>query len=196
MSDGYGLTLVTPPASEPVTCAEAKAWARVEHTFDDGLFEESIVAARELAEEEWSRTLVTTTWRATWRRFPCGFAEPLRLPRGPLQSVTQVQYVDTAGVLQTWSSSQYVVVVSEDPGLLYVANGYSWPVVGVHPEAVRVTYVAGYGTAAQVPRRAKAAIKTLVAAWYANRGDDPKVAMTDLPEAATRLLRSVWNGEY
>lgn len=201
----FGLTLVSAPATEPVTTAEAKLWAKVEHSADDDLIAEMIGAARELAEVEWDRTIVTTTWKTTYPRFPvevldretgCLVNGIIRLPRGPLLTVSSIQYLDTDGALQTWSSSEYVVVASKDPGEVHLADGFAWPATDTHPEAVRITFNAGYGAAAAVPKRVKAALKLAVAWWHAHRGDDGEVVMDELPEASARLLRSVWNGSY
>jgi uncharacterized phiE125 gp8 family phage protein len=44
-----------------------------------------------------------------------------------------------------------------------------WPNVRLDDKAVQITYLAGYGGAANVPKPAVHAIKMLVGHWYANR---------------------------
>ena len=46
-----GLSLVVAPATEPVTLAEAKLFAKASGTTDDTLITDLIVGARKLAEE-------------------------------------------------------------------------------------------------------------------------------------------------
>lgn len=91
------------------------------------------------------------TWvqRLDW--FPC----EIELRRPPVQSVTSVEYVDTAGSTQTLASSRYQLDASSAPGRLRPAYGDSWPTIRLIPNAVTITFVAGYLTAAAVPAIAK-----------------------------------------
>lgn len=194
--DDYGLTLVTGPATEPVTLAEAKSWLRVDHAADDAVITALVSAARQLAERQYDRQLVSATWRLTLRRFPCG---EIRLPRCPLRSVTSVQYLDADGALQTLDSSYYVADAAADPGELSPAWGYSWPVTYPHPQAVRVTYQSGYGAASDVPEPIKAALKYTVACWFQRRGDgelEVDAAKLSLPSATAAMLMAYWPGVY
>ena len=191
--DQYGLTLVTAPAEEPVSLAEAKAWLRLSHDADDAVVQGLVSAARLLAEREYDRQLVTATWRLTLPRFPC---REIRLPRGPLQSITSVQYRDTTGTLQTLSASYYEADAACDPGLVQPAYGRVWPSTREMVQAVRVTFVAGYGSPQQVPQSIRNAIKMAVAWWYERRGDEAETVERELPEACHRLLRLHWNGVF
>lgn len=75
----------------------------------------------------------------------CAFDSPLRLPYPPLKSVTNVRYLDRAGVEQTVPPSSYVVQgVGTSSGRIALARGASWPDHGYSSEAVRVLYIAGY----------------------------------------------------
>lgn len=192
---GYGLALTSPPASEPVSLTEMKLWLRVEHDSDDGPISELITSARELAEQEYDRQFITASWRVTLPRFP-GCGGTIRLPRCPLRSVSSITYLDYLGATQTLSTDVYVVAATRDPGLITLADGESWPTTYIHPEAVTITYSAGYGDEDDVPRRAKLAIKVAVAWWYERRGDEIDAVRHELPAAATRLLNSLWNGCY
>ncbi len=51
--------LLTPPAVEPVTLAEAKAYLRVEHGDDDDVIAALIAAARSHVEAQTRRVLIT-----------------------------------------------------------------------------------------------------------------------------------------
>ena len=55
--------LVTAPAAEPLTLAEAKLHLRVDDTADDALIGALITAARQHAEHDTRRALVTQTWK-------------------------------------------------------------------------------------------------------------------------------------
>ncbi len=159
-----GLVVTTPASEEPISVLEAKAFLRIDPSvteFDD-LVSSLVEASTELLQEQIWRQLVTATLTWTLDRFPRSAFEPLWVPRPPLQSVSTIQYIDTAGSLQTWSSAEYKVDVSEEPGRILPAYGYDWPETRAEMEAVTITFVAGYGLAAAVPSRAKVALKQLV----------------------------------
>lgn len=161
--------LVTPPATEPVSLAEAKLHLKAETSADDTLISALIVAARQHIEVQLRRSLVTQTWRATFDGFPRA-SEGFRLLKGPVQSVTSVAYVDDAGVTRTLAGSVYAPPNYDDAvPVLALAPDQSWPSYRRQQGAVTVTYVAGYGSAAAVPQAIKQAILFLVGHWYAFR---------------------------
>jgi uncharacterized phiE125 gp8 family phage protein len=166
------LSLITPPAEEPVTLLEAKGHLRVDHSTDDGLIEIQIAAARQLIEAVTGRALVTQTWRLDLPAFPAE-PEPIVLPRAPTASLTSVQYLDTNGTLTTLDAANYLLLADSGPtagpAQLVPAYGVLWPATREQPNAVRITFVAGYGLAVAVPPPLKAAILLHVGDLYANR---------------------------
>lgn len=120
------LHLVTPPASEPVTLAEAKAHLRLESTDDDAYVTVLIQAARQYVEEVCWRGVLTQTWEAILPGFP---AWELELPRGHLGSIVSITYTDDSGTVQTLDPSVYVADTASVPGRLMLAYGKSWPVL-------------------------------------------------------------------
>jgi len=70
--------LVTAPAFEPVSLADAKAQCRVDVADDDALISGLVTAARQYVESETGMALITQTWdvfadefRHSMRLFPC-----------------------------------------------------------------------------------------------------------------------------
>src|SRR5690242_14642320 len=55
--------LLTPPAVEPLSLAEAKAFLRVEHDDDDDIIAALIAGARIHVEAQTRRALITQSWR-------------------------------------------------------------------------------------------------------------------------------------
>lgn len=164
------LFLVTAPAAEPVSVQDAKAQCRVDTSDEDALFATLVIAAREYVETATHRALITQTWDWTLDGFPDW---TLVLPLPPVASVTSITYVDTAGVTQTWAASLYRTDLPAgpyaSPARVTPAYSESYPSTRAVTNAVTVRFVAGYGTAASVPASLKAAIKLLVAHWYARR---------------------------
>lgn len=193
----YGLRQTVAPAEEPVTVAEAKAHARVDHSQGDTVFAQHIAAARRLVEAWTGLQLVTATWQQTEDCFPSGGDLEIRLKRNPVQSVSSVTYVDADGVTQTVSSSDYHLSTRQLIARLRPAYGKSWPAARDQMDAVTVTYIAGYGAASAVDPDAKQAIHFLVTHWWYN----PETVLTsgaipkDVPYGVRSLIDSLMTGE-
>ncbi len=184
-----GLVLVTGPAAEPVTVAEAKAQLRVDITDDDPLITSDILAAREMLERDTRRALITQTWDLVLDAFPADAL--LTLPLPPLSSVVSVTYKDQAGNVQTFSADNYVVDTSGLFGRIVLKDGVSWPSDTLWPAGgATVRFVAGYGDATMVPQLAKMAILLLVGHWYENREAviAAGVMAREVPMAYERLM--------
>ncbi|HVL67196.1 MAG TPA: hypothetical protein VM364_08025 [Vicinamibacterales bacterium] len=191
------LNLVTGPASEPLSLAEAKAQLVVDAdvTADDALITSQIVAARMRAELETNRAFISQVWEVS---FDAGFPPLIEVPRPPLITVDAITYVDEAGVSRVMDPSKYQVDAPAGPyaerGRIAPVYGETWPVT--RPEtfnAVVVRFTAGYGaTAASVPEAIKAAMRLIVGHLYANREDvlvtPLATQLVALPIGASNLL--------
>lgn len=156
--------IVTQPATEPVSLADAKAHLALTHSADDALVTSLIKAARRHVENTTGARLITQTWAVALDSFPSG---PIQLAGWPLQSVTSIAYTDENGDAQTMDSADYVVDTYRRPG--WISPVDSWPSTLDTYNAVVVTFVVGYGDADDVPDDLIAAIKMIVAGLYANR---------------------------
>jgi len=153
------------PTVEPLEPETARLHLRGLAAVEDPLLLGWISAARSMVEEYTGRALMTQTWTATMETWPLA----LRLQRAvPLQSVTSIQYYDAANALQTLDTSIYLVSAFE-PALITLADGKTWPALARRPDAVRVTYVAGATSAADVPQPLVQAMLLLCGHWDANR---------------------------
>ncbi len=163
------LTIVTPPAEEPVTLTEAKNHLRVDLTDDDSLISALIVAAREHAEAITRRAFITQTLKLSLDAFPANNG-PIYVPMPPLQSVNSLKYFNTGGVEQTLTEgTDYLVDNESEPGRITPAPDTGWPATQNRPNAVSVEFVAGFGDASKVPQGIKQAILLMVGHWYENR---------------------------
>lgn len=186
------LTLVTAPATEPVTLAEAKAHLRVDVADDDTLIAALIVAAREHAERFTHRALITQTW--DWS--VDGFPAIIVLPKPRLVSVTSITYMDSVGNSQTLAVSNYTVDGKSEPGRIVPAFGNQWPVTQGVINAVTVRFVAGYGDASAVPQGIKQAMLLMVGHWYDHREAVAHAqTVVEVPMAVDMLLMGhrVWS---
>ncbi len=171
------LELVTAPATEPISRAEAKTHLREDGTAQDTHIDGLIIAARQAIEAYIGRGLIDQTWDLKLSRFPNGEAEgdAIILPYPPLSSVTSVKYVNGSGVETTLVvNTDYVVLKPSGPnadrGLIDLAYGKEWPTPREQKDAVRVRFIAGYGASGNnVPAAIRNAMLLLIGDFYENR---------------------------
>jgi uncharacterized phiE125 gp8 family phage protein len=186
-------TLVTAPAAEPVTLGELKQHLRLEHDLLNDPLTSYLTAARQYVEKVCDVALLTQTWRLTLDGWPSDGV--IRPPRGPLQSVTSIVYDATDGTAATLTASAYRV--DADGGRVVPAWGTTWPSARAQAGAVRITYVAGWASAALVPEDAKHCIKLLASLWFANNVPVTQGAQAGMvPHTVEMLLASLWSGAY
>jgi uncharacterized phiE125 gp8 family phage protein len=191
----YRTVVTTPPTVEPVTLAEAKLHLRVDNDDENDYINSLIAAAREWATNEARRAFIHTTYRLSLDAFP----NEIRLPWGTISSISTFTYVDEDGATQTLSSSSdYTLDSDSEPARLVPYYEASWPSIRSVPNAIKVTYVAGYGAAAtSVPDSVKNAIKLALGHWYEHREmvtDDG--TLSEVPMAAQALLDIVRIREF
>lgn len=203
------LIVITPPAVEPVSLAEAKAYLRVDGADEDLLITGLIRAAREYCESVKGHAFYEQTLELALTGWPYSFGgdEPDRiiLPRAtPLRSIVSVKYRSSAGTESTWATSEYVADAVRQPGALMLGYGKSWPDSDLYPASpIRIRYVAGVTPSSPeipFPEAWKLAMKLLIGHWYRNReavtvGSTASVSSSPLAIAVDALLavdQQVW----
>jgi uncharacterized phiE125 gp8 family phage protein len=189
---GYcALRVISGPAIEPVTLADAKAHLRLDHDSDDGLVASYTAVARSQAEQFLNRALITQTLQFTLSpsqppmlrlnalinpiifvaplSWPALARQPITLPMSPVQAVQSVTQRSRDGTLITLTAGpDFDVDTTNEPGRVTLRNAQQ--TVG---SDLTITYVAGYGdTIAAVPVLIQHAVKLLLTALYEHRGDD------------------------
>lgn len=130
------------PFAEPISLAQAKRQLRVDGTDDDTFITALISAARNYVEQYCDTQLVAATYKQVMDGFPN--SDEIWLDRPPLLDVTSIQYVDQNGTTQTLATTVYSVVTHEKPGKVKLKYNQSWPATRVQPDAVTITFRAGY----------------------------------------------------
>ena len=163
----------------PVSVADAKEHLRiVDMTTDDDYIGVLIDTATAWCEDYCDRTFADKTYTVAFDDFVdlrIGLPRPpVRLNATAASATATISYVDQGGTTQTltWAQSgtqQFRLDRDHVPSLVYPKYLENWPSVRLDDNSVQVTYLAGYGGAANVPTPAKHAIKMLVGFWYANR---------------------------
>lgn len=185
------LTLITGPAVDPVTLAEAKRHCRVDMADDDGMIADLVSAATRYCEQFTHRRFISQVWDDRRDAVP---ATVWTAPVGPVLSIDSVTYVDLDGATQTWSSALYRTDIpagdAAAPARLTPIYSGQWPQARSITNTFVVRMTVGYGaSAASVPADIKAAIKLMVGHLYANReAVNIGNIVTPLPLAVESLL--------
>ena len=165
--------VVTAPSVEPVDIVSLREHLGLD-AGDAGMDSELEAfekAARRAIEQYCGLSIIDTVWEAT----TSAFAEVMLLRKRPFSSLASIKYVrSTDGEIVTVASSTYHVLPYEQlQGAVYLGEDQSWPEdVAVRANAVRITFTAGFGAAAEdVPDDIRQAILMMVANFDANRGD-------------------------
>lgn len=171
----------------PVTLEQVKQHLKIEHDDEDALFRMYLVGAVEWCEEITHRAIAQRNYLVVRDTFPSTF---WRLPLGYVDSITNVQYIDTDGATQTWDASNYSLDNDSDSAArLRPVPTTSWPDVGEYDSAARVTCVAGW-TVPNCPYAIRTAILQRVGQLSESRAPgDPDA---DAMERATRMMLAPW----
>lgn len=169
--------MVTAPTVQPLEVDDVRKRLRlVSDQFDD-FFEPMIAEEVSRAQRITGNYLLSQTLLATRDGFPSmefdeftdGFI--ILLP-GPVQSITSVVYDDEFDTEQTLAADQYDLDTSGRVGRLSPSIDASvWPDTSGQMGCVRITYVAGKATAAEVPPDVKRALLTAIL-WRFDGYDD------------------------
>jgi len=106
----------------------------------------------------------------------------------PLVSVETVEYIDPQGAVQLLPSSAYFVVLN-NPSSILPKGDEGWPAMAMRPDAIRVTYVAGYVNQNTIPPNVIRAIKQVAADFFENREDSTPLNSRPVSFHATNLLQ-------
>lgn len=98
------LALIAPPAAEPVTLAQAKAFLRIEHSADDAAITLGITAARQHAEHYLRTALLPQVWEYKIANPSC---RTITLPFGPAQNIVSISATTLAGATSIPAASTY-----------------------------------------------------------------------------------------
>lgn len=179
------------PVGSIISLVDVKRHIRVDDSDEDILIDALVKAATEYFDGFsgiLGRALLTQTWQQSFS----GFTDTMRLPVGNLISVTSVTYYDSSNAQQPLSSSVYTALSDSLGPYFTLKPAQAWPASYVRPDAVTVTWTAGYGpTASDIPAPIKHAIMLLVGHWYANReavNVEAGIVAAELPMAVDALI--------
>lgn len=184
------LTTLVPSTIEPITIADLKT--HLTGTFTDaenGYMNALISAAREALEIETRRQFATATYRLSLDCFP--WDREIRIPRPPLVSVTQIRYLDTTNTEIIMPTTDYAVDSDSEPGRIWSVPSKCWPATYEVPNAVKITYIAGWPNVEAMPNRLKQLMLLVSADLYTNRVSPTAEGCLDLIPYIREYTRSL-----
>ncbi|OLD64088.1 MAG: hypothetical protein AUF65_00490 [Chloroflexi bacterium 13_1_20CM_50_12] len=210
-----GYTVITPVSTEPVTLSDVKRWLRVDFDDDDVVIAEIIVDARRYAENILRKSLATQTiqailepepvptgplsgpvgvpadsWRLAERPDVPLFGNALislKIPMGPLQSLTTLEYQLTKMDNPEWTAlsatdsngnPNYRIDQVSEPNRVLIFTILA-------ATRYRLTYQSGYTV---IPPDIRRTLLSLIGFWYQNREGQPVPSEIDMKFASKRVF--------
>ena len=160
--------LLSGPAVEPITLAEAKQFIRVEHDDDDDIIAALIAGSRIHVETQTRRALITQSWRLVrdvWPELGCVPVLPV-----PLRTLDAARVYKSDDSTVAIDAAAFTVDKAAAPARLSFTRG-ALPAPERRVAGIEIDVTCGYGAAPEnVPEPLCQAIRLLVAHWYENRG--------------------------
>lgn len=188
--------LITPPAIEPVTLAEAKAHLRLgaEAGPEDDLIAALLVAARIHVERATRLMLIAQTWRLYRDDWPDGGVLTLRL--NPVIGIGAITVYDGDGAPRELPATAYRLDAAARPARIALVGSSGLLTPGVAINGIEIDVTAGYGASGiDVPQPLRLAIMMLATRWFETRdgffSDDVPGDVADAFEALIAPYRVV-----
>jgi hypothetical protein len=169
-----GIRIVNGPSVEPITLTEAKNYLKVNVSTDDDLISACITAARHWAESFTGRSIAKKQYVFSLDAFPYftdtitsqnayppsyyslprysttlwNYSQMIKLWYPPVLTIDHFKYIDPNGNVQTLKQGTDFIFdpVNEDCRI-FTMPGQFWPPCLYTPNAVLITYTAGYDDA-------------------------------------------------
>lgn len=167
----YGVKVITPYTTLPITLAMAKLHLKIDSdTTEDTLVTMWINAAKEIVESYCRLRLLNTVEELYIDQFP--FEYQLQLNKWPIVSVDFCKYLDTNGTETILTSDNYIADTVSKPGRMCLNYARFWPVTRWIDNAVWIRYTVGFGTTIDtIPAGLVSAMLLIIGHLYQNRSD-------------------------
>ncbi len=177
------------PASVALLTDAFKLSQRISASDEDAVIEAYIAAATGLLDgwNGWlSRALISQAWSISIAGPTNG---KIYAPLSPVQSLGAVSYYDKNGILQALPASSFRVIKSADWAYIEPKAGVSWPPTESRPDAIKATFICGYGEAStDIPPELRQAITLLAGHFYEHREASTMLKLEEAPFGVKALI--------
>ena len=181
----YRPSLVTAATAEPISIGQLKQ--RVNLAADDDSHDcylaELIKECREEVETDCDLLCCTQTWQLLTDEMEDG----LQLFKSPIQSITSIQYYDSAGTLTTLPTSVYSFDVANRK--IHLKPDQYWPSFQARWDAWKILYVCGYAT---VPPIVQKAVLLLAENYFLARDPQKESEFSSYNRLMVKMQRSTY----
>jgi uncharacterized phiE125 gp8 family phage protein len=161
------LTLITGPTAQPISLEEVKEHLYIVNsdTTRDNYLSDIQDSAVDQFQSDTEYQVMEATYKLTLPDFPSDYID---IPLIPVSSITTFSYyTDKTSTSTLVLDTDFWLVKNDRSAKLYPVN--SWPSAGDRPDAVQITFVAGYSTQSQIPTRLLHGLKFLIGHYNENR---------------------------
>ena len=151
-----------------VTPERVRRNSRIPDTTEDDWIIEAIESAHEYIEEYLGCCIAMADYRMTLDRFPRKRGS-IDLPVWPVKEVANVQYVDPTGAVKSIELDKIVQPSDNGRFTLRLKDHELFPSTRATPNAVTITFTAGWSEVEKVPKTLRRAALMLTSHWYENR---------------------------
>ena len=174
----------SPPATEPVSLAEAKAHLRVTHNDDDAYIAALIKTARQSIEAQTGLGLISQGWSVFLDDWPeHGVIE---LPLAPVLDIADIKVYGDDDTFAIIDPAHYYEDKVSRPARIILRGSRSWAAPGRVANGIEILLTIGFTS---VPEPLREAILQLVGHWHETRGDD---TADEKPLALSQLIQPYW----
>jgi uncharacterized phiE125 gp8 family phage protein len=170
----------SPPATEPVSLAEAKAHLRVTHNDDDAYIGTLIKTARQSIEAQTGLGLISQGWSVFLDDWP--EQGVIELPLAPVLDIADIKVYGDDDTFAIIDPAHYYEDKISRPARIILRGSRNWAAPGRVANGIEILLAIGFTS---VPEPLREAILQLVGHWHETRGDDT----TEKPLALSQLIQ-------
>jgi uncharacterized phiE125 gp8 family phage protein len=177
------------PDQLPIDITLAREFLREIDPSKDPIITATLAAAVTAVENQ---ARVVTTTRTGTLFLPAIFFPRTELPFSPVQSITSIEVLsEDESTYTPIPAEEYSLIKAEFAPAIWFGDHAPVMGKGNHPENIKITFVAGYGSPDAVPADIKQAILLTLGHYYENRNDSVyATVITSLPRGAAHLINS------